>query len=129
MIPYCWAAQKDPYISPGQEEQGQVSLPILVPRWRASESLVPWVLDWGFWHHQWSRLQAQAAQRQPKPLVQPGNKERIAGIGGVCRGRLWQNKVASTGLPGPCRALHIRDPGQTGLRRFAVALAVPAQRK
>lgn len=74
-----------------------------------------------------SRL--QAAQRQPEPAMQPGNKEGITGIDGVCREGLWQNKVESRGLTRPCRAFHISDPGQTGLPRFAVAMAVPAQRK
>lgn len=71
----------------------------------------------------------QAAQRQPEPFVQPGNKEGIIRIDGVCREGLWQNKVESRGLARPCRAFHISDPGRTGLPRFAVAMAVPAQRK
>lgn len=69
----------------------------------------------------------QAARRQVKPSVQPGNKEGITGIDGVCREDLWQNKVESRGFARPCRAFHIYDPGQiAGLPTFAVATAVPA---
>lgn len=71
----------------------------------------------------------QVAQRQPEPAMQPSNKKGITGIDGVCREGLWQNKVESRGLTRPCRAFHTSDPGQIGLPRFAVAMAVPAQRK
>ena len=72
----------------------------------------------------------QAARRRVKPSVRPGNKEGITGIDGVCREGLWQNKVESRGLARPCRAFHIRAPGQTaGLPRSVVLMAVPAQRK
>lgn len=72
----------------------------------------------------------QATRSQVKPSVQPGNKEGITGIDGVCREGLWQNKVESRGLARPCRAFHISDPGQTAaLPRLAVAMTVPAHRK
>lgn len=130
LIPYCWAIQKDLHFSLGQEGQCQESLShpgmqmeslrVSHPLGTRLRLLAP-VLE--------ADCRLQAAQRQPKPSVQPGNKGGITGLDELCREGLWQNKVGSRGLARSCRAFHICDPGQTGLPRFAVVLAVPAQRK
>ena len=130
LLPYCWAIQKVLHISLVKNSKAKYPFPSWCPDGELQSPSCPRYQTGVSGTSSGSRLQLQAAQRQVKPSVQPGNKEGITGIDGVCREGLWQNKVESRGLSRPCRAFHIRDPGQTaGLPRFAVAMAVPAQRK